>query len=182
LAKHFSGIEITTHYRFLVTLLTLAEKKPELKETANFFLEALNTIVPGTLFELKQLKIGSISFTEPLFDSVVEVVYKIMNKKEKIKVVDSDDEMTRKMKAMQKKIQDIKSKGKKMNEDSTDFESMFAAIIYEFPQYQLKDLFELNIFTFYYLFKYVGKIANYEVSKIAAGNGLAKKHKYFIEK
>ncbi len=180
--KYFTGIEIQTHYRFILTVLSLSEKRSELKEIADSIIDALNTLVPGVHFQNKQLKIDSINFTEQLFDSIVEVVYKIMNKKEKIKVIDGDDEMTLKMKAMQKKIQEIKTKGKKINEDSTDFESMFAALLYEFPQYKLQDLFELNIYTFYYLFKYVGKIANYEVSKIAAGNGLAKKHKYFIEK
>ena len=182
LKKYFTGIEINTHYRFIFTMLTLAEKKSELKETADSILEGLNVIVPGVHFENKQIKINSITMTEELFDLIVEVVYKVMNKKEKVKVVDSDDEMTRRMKEMQKKIQDIKSKGKKLDANSTNFEDMFAALLYEFPQYKLEDLFELNIYTFYYLFKYVGKIANYEVSKIAAGNGLAKKHKYFIEK
>jgi hypothetical protein len=105
-----------------------------------------------------------------------------MHKKAKVHIVDGDDEMTQKMKKMQQKIAEIKSKGKKVNESSTSFEDIFAALLYEFPQYKLEDLFELNIYTFYYLFRYVGKIANYEVSKVAAGNGLAKKHKYFIEK
>jgi len=182
LKKYFTGIEIKTHYRFILTILTLAEKRSELKETADSILEALNTLVPGIHFENKQLKIDSITLDEELFNLIIEVVYKIMNKKEKIKVVDGDDEMTRKMKEMQKRIQDIKTKGKRIDSNSTSFEDMFAALLYEFPQYKLADLFELNIYTFYYLFKYVGKIANYEVSKIAAGNGLAKKHKYFIEK
>jgi hypothetical protein len=180
--KYLSGIKIESHYQFILTVLTLAEKQEEVRETADYFLEALNHIVPGFSFRNKQLKIHSITVNEELFNTIVEILYKIMNKKEKIKIVDGDDEMTQKMKAMQKKIQEIKTKGKKMNEDSTDFESMFVALLYEFPQYKLEDLFELNIYTFYYLFKYVGKIANYEVSKIAAGNGLAKKHKYFIEK
>lgn len=182
LSKYFSGIEINSHFRFIVTLLTLSEKQNDLKYTAKFFLDALNCIVPGIVFESKQLKIHSISVNEDLFNLIIEVLYKTMNKKERIVINESDDEMTKKMKETQKKIQEIKTKGKKLDGDSTDFEDMFAALLYEFPQYQLKDLFELNVYTFYYLFKYVGKIANYEVSKIAAGNGLVKKHKYFIEK
>jgi hypothetical protein len=121
-------------------------------------------------------------FTVELFDLFLKIVFKIMNKKITEPVIETDDEMTKKMKAMQKRIQDIKRKGRKINEGSTKFEDMFAALLYEYPQYKMEDLFELNIYTFYYLFRYVGKIANYEVSKIAAGNGLTKKHKYFIEK
>jgi hypothetical protein len=128
------------------------------------------------------LVINDSTLTKEIFDYIFDIVFKIMHKKPKVKIVDGDDEMTQKMKKIQQKIAEIKSKGKKMNESSTSFEDIFAALLYEFPQYKLEDLFELNIFTFYYLFKYVGKIANYEVSKVAAGNGLAKKHKYFIEK
>lgn len=181
LQEYFTGVKIESHYHFIITLFTLAEKYAELRETKEFFIEALNLIVPGFKFE-KQLKIGSIPVNESLFELIIDVLNKIMDRKEKVKIVDIDDEMTRKMKAIQQKIQEIKTKGKKMDQNSTSFEDMFAALLYEYPQYKMEDLFELNIYTFYYLFKYVGKIANYEVSKIAAGNGLAKKHKYFIEK
>jgi short subunit fatty acids transporter len=163
-------------------VLTLSEKRSEAKQLANMFMEALEKIIPNIKFESKFLKINSILVNESLFSLIIEVVYLIMNKKPKIIISETDDEMTKKMKETQRKIQEIKTKGKKMNEQETSFEDMFAALLYEFPQYKLEDLFQLNIYTFYFMFKYIGKIANYEVSKIAAGNGLAKKHKYFIEK
>jgi len=182
LAKNFPNNEVTSHYNFIMIILTIAEKRPELKETSDLILDALASIIPNIHFENKSLKIGSIFVVEEIFDQIIEIVNQILGRKAQVKINETDDEMTQKMKAMQKRIQDIKTKGKRMNENSTSFEDMFAALLYEFPQYQLHDLFELNIYTFYYLFRYVGKIANYEVSKIAAGNGLSKKHKYFIEK
>jgi hypothetical protein len=182
LAKNFPNNEVTSHYNFIMIILTIAEKRPELKETSDLILDALASIIPNIHFENKSLKIGSIFVVEEIFDQIIEIVNQILGRKAQVKINETDDEMTQKMKAMQKRIQNIKTKGKRMNENSTSFEDMFAALLYEFPQYQLHDLFELNIYTFYYLFRYVGKIANYEVSKIAAGNGLSKKHKYFIEK
>jgi len=182
LIKFFPNVEIQNHYEFIMLVLTIGERKEELKDIADLIIESLNILVPGIIFKNKQLKIYDIVVDQILFEQIIEVIYKIMGKKEPIKINDTDDEMTRRMKETQRKIQEIKSKGKKMDGKTTDFEDMFAAIIYEFPQYKIEDLFDLNIYTFYYLFKYVGKIANYEVSKIAAGNGLSKKHKYFIEK
>jgi len=182
LKKFFPNVEIDSHYQFIMLLLTLGEKKETLKEIAELIINAMEILIPGISFQDRQLKIFDISVDEILFNQIIELIYKIMGRKEPIKINETDDEMTRRMKETQKRIQKIKSKGKRMDGNQTSFEDMFAAIIYEFPQYKLEDLFELNIYTLYYLFKYIGKIANYEVSKIAAGNGLAKKHKYFIEK
>ena len=173
---------IETHFDFIRTMCALSVSEKSVEELAKRFLVAMQMIVPEINLKNRFLLIKETILTQSMFDEIFRIVYRIMGKKEEIKILDSDDEMTRKMKAMQKKIQEIKSKGRKMNESSTKFEDMFAALLYEYPQYKMQDLFELNIHTFYYLFRYVGKIANYEVSKIAAGNGLSKKHKYFIEK
>jgi hypothetical protein len=153
-----------------------------IEDISSRFLKGLKVLIPDVYLKEKILMIKEHVFTETMFNEVLIVVNKIMGRKDKVKILDTDDEMTLKMKRMQERIAEIKQKGKRINENSTSFEDIFAAILYEFPQYKMEDLFELNIYTFYYLFKYVGKIANYEVSKIAAGNGLTKKHKYFIEK
>lgn len=182
LEKSFPLTEITSHYNFITIILTLAEKNKGLKDLANSIINGLKIIVPEIYFEAKQLKIKDISVNEKLFNQIIEVVYKILGK-EKIVINPDDDEFTRKEKEIKLRAQRIKAKGKKVGEGKgVKIEDWFAALIYEFPQYKIEDIFNLNIYTFHYLFKYVGKIANYEVSKIAAGNGLTKKHKYFIEK
>ena len=182
LQKFFPSVEITNHYKFMTLVLTLAEKKKELQELADLFLEALEVILPNIHFKQKVLFLGDISVNESLFNLIIDVIFMVLDRKPKIVINEDDDEMTKRMKQKQKKVEEIKRKGKKQNINTTSFEDMFAALLYEYPQYKLQDLFELNIYTFHFLFKYIGKIANYEVSKIAAGNGLAKKHKYFIEK
>ncbi len=174
--------ELKSHFEFIQLVCAISEVSEETKSLSQNFVTGLQKIVPAIDLKGKLLVINDSTLTKEIFDYIFDIVFKIMHKKPKVKIVDGDDEMTQKMKKIQQKIAEIKSKGKKMNESSTSFEDIFAALLYEFPQYKLEDLFELNIFTFYYLFKYVGKIANYEVSKVAAGNGLAKKHKYFIEK
>lgn len=173
---------IKSHFDFIRIICAMSDSDNLIKDISEKFLKSFKILIPDIYLDNKILMIKDQVFTETMFNEIMEIIYKIIGKKEVIKILDSDDEMTQKMKRMQEKIAEIKKKGKKMNDSSTSFEDIFAALLYEFPQYKMQDLFELNIYTFYYLFKYVGKIANYEVSKIAAGNGLTKKHKYFIEK
>ena len=174
--------ELKSHFEFIQLVCAISEVSEETRSLSKSFVSGLQKIVPEIELKGKLLTIKNFTLTKEIFDYIFDIVFKIMHKKPKVKIVDGDDEMTQKMKKVQQKIAEIKSKGRRMNESGTNFEDMFAALLYEYPQYKMEDLFELNIYTFYYLFKYVGKIANYEVSKIAAGNGLSKKHKYFIEK
>ena len=182
LKKYLKEHNIETHFDFIQLICGLSELSKETSELAKRFIESMQIILPEVSLKNKMVMIQDKIFTPELFELFLTIVFKIMHQKVPEKIIDTDDEMTRRMKDMKKRIQEIKNKGKRMNESSTKFEDMFAALLYEYPQYKMEDLFELNIYTFYYLFKYVGKIANYEVSKIAAGNGLTKKHKYFIEK
>ena len=182
LQKILEGYEVKSHYDFIHVILTLAEKREEAVDMAKSILGGLETLIPDVHFTNRQLHINDFYLSEELFEQIAEVVVGILGKKRKIVIEDGDDEMTRRMKETQQRIQQIKSKGRSVDRSQTNLQDIMAAILYEFPQYQLTDLFKLNIFTFYYLFRYVGRIANYEVSKIAAGNGLTKKHKYFIDK
>jgi hypothetical protein len=173
------GQEIKTHYEFLQILCLLAEANLETKQLVEKFISALQIIIPDINLNGKLIRIQDFILTPELFNDIDTVIFKILEK-ERIKVEPEDDEIEIRLKEQKLKVQKIKQNSRK--KDGLKFDDLFAAILYEFPQYKLEDIFELNIYTFYYLFKYVGRIANYEVSQIAAGNGLAKKHKYFIEK
>jgi hypothetical protein len=157
----------------------LGDTNIDTQKLAEKFAKAFKIIVPDINLEGKLLKIQDFILTPELFNDIDTIIFKILEK-ERIKIEPEDDEIEKRLKEQKLKIQRIKQNSRK--KDSLKFDDLFAAILYEFPQYKLEDIFELNIYTFYYLFKYVGRIANYEVSQIAAGNGLAKKHKYFIEK
>jgi hypothetical protein len=173
------GQEIKTHYEFLQILCLLAEANLETKQLVEKFISALQIIIPDINLNGKLIRIQDFILTPELFNDIDTVIFKILEK-ERIKIEPEDDEIEIRLKEQKLKVQKIKQNSRK--KDGLKFDDLFAAILYEFPQYKLEDIFELNIYTFYYLFKYVGRIANYEVSQIAAGNGLAKKHKYFIEK
>lgn len=181
ISKSIEGVEIKDHYDFLILALTLGEHRKEMKGFYNLINNSLKLILPEFEFSGKQMFIDNTLLTKKLFKQINEILFKILEK-EQIVIYETDDEFTKKEKEAKLKVQKIKKNSQKNSNKGTKLEDIFAAIIYEFPQYKISDLFELNIYTFYYLFKNVGKIANYEVSKIAAGNGLSKKHKYFIEK
>lgn len=181
LEKIISNTKLKSHYDFLHIVFSLSEKIPEFKTLKNNLLEGLLYLNEKFNFN-KILRIDDVIITPEIFELILDVVFMSLDK-EKTKIDEKDDEFTRMEKEAKMRAERIRKNAKKNDkEDKDSLNDMLVAILYEFPQYQLKDLFQLNVYTIYYLFKYVGKIANYEVSKIAAGNGLAKKHKYFIEK
>jgi len=185
----FVGYKLTSHFDFIRILSAVSERQEEVKSLFNNIRKGLQIILPDSYFEKDRFFIEKeIEADRKLFDEIIEITYTSMNKKfiKQENIDEEEDEikkMQKKAKMMAQKIRQKSKKDETSEEKSTkDFEDMLAAVIYEFPQYKLHDLFDLNIYTLHYLFRYVGKIANYEVSKIAAGNGLTKKHKYFIEK
>jgi hypothetical protein len=184
LKKGFVGIEITSHYELIKILLVLSKRQDDLKDLSKSFISAFKIILPDFFLDDFLNVNKNIRLTKSLFDEIIFILYESLDKK-KITINEDDDEFTRIEKEAMLRAQRIREKSRELKGDSdnrTKLEDIIAAIIYEYPQYKLEDVFELNIYTLNYLFKYIGKIANYEVSKIAAGNGLSKKHKYFIEK
>lgn len=179
--KIIPDYELKNHYSFITLICSLSDTTNDAKKLSDKFIKSLKIMLPDIELKNKIMTINGIPFSEDIYNIFLEIVFKTMHIKQREEILEDDDPMTIRMKELKNKAQKIRQKNKK-NVKGTEFEDMFASIIYEFPQYKLEDLFKLNIYTFYYLFKYVGKIANYEVSKIAAGNGLTKKHKYFIEK
>lgn len=182
--QNFMGYEVNNHYDFIIMACALGEKRQEIEELRNSFLNALQILIPGVKFSNKFLKINDEIFTKEIFEEVVEVLFKIL-KKERIVIKETDDEFTRKTKEIKIRTQKIKRTGKKENEGSITIDNLLIMIIEKFPQYKLSDLFNLNIYTFYYLFEYVGRIEQYEVSKLAYATGNTKKGyklKHFIDK
>jgi hypothetical protein len=175
--------QIDTHYKFFRTVFNFKEKNSDYSEISNSILNGMKIFLPDFKWKDEKFFIQeNIEMTEKLFNEIIDIVFKSIGK-DRITILEDDDEFTRIEKQAALRAKRIRENGSKNeSKKGSKIEDMFVAVIYEFPQYTLKDLFELNIYTLHYLFKYVGKIANYEVSKIAAGNGLTKKHKYFIEK
>jgi hypothetical protein len=183
LQKGFIGLEIKSHYELIKILMVLSKRQEDLKNLVASFIAAFKILLPEFFLD-NFLNINKeIKLNKQLFDEIISILYVSLDKK-RIIIKEEDDEFTKLEKEAALRAQKIREKSRnKSTEKGTNFlEDMIASVIYEFPQYKLEDVFELNLYTLNYLFKYIGKIANYEVSKIAAGNGLSKKHKYFIEK
>lgn len=183
LSKMIPQAEIKSHFGFIRTVCILGKRKEEIKDFANSLEKGLKKIIPDISFSGQIFYIQERVLNNEIFEEILETIYKIMEK-EKILIKEKDDEFTKREKMIKLRAQRLRKNGKKEKEkeEGSGLKNVIASIIYEFPQYKVEDIFNLNIYTFNYLTKYIGKIANYEVSKIAAGNGLTKKHKYFIEK
>lgn len=96
---------------------------------------------------------------------------------------EEDDEFTKAEKRHCLLLQKLKKKKEQSVDDTMQvFEQMCAGILYHFQQFKLKDLFELNLYTFNYLFSQIGKITSYEVNKAMFAAGNTKTLKHFIEK
>ena len=173
------------HFDLIILLLTLNKKNESIKQISSSVLEGFQYFIPEINFNAI-LKIKDKVVTKRIFYKIIEIIFKMFDKKY-IYIKEEDDEFTKrekqaKIRAMNIRANAKEKRGLKKTERGT-LEKMLGGILYEFPQYKLEDLFELNLYTVYYLFSFVGKIANYEISKIAYGNGLLKrgKHKHFTE-
>lgn len=181
LKKDINGFEIKNHLDFIELVFTIINDTNQ-KTVRTQIYNSFKKIIPKTNFTNNKIHFGNIELDNKILQDIRKIILKMFNKniEEFEEVEENEDPKMAEFRAMKSKIAKMKE-NKRKNSNSLGFKDMFAAILYEFPQYKLEDLFELNIYNFYYLFEYIGKIANYEVSKIAAGNGIAKKHKYFIE-
>lgn len=170
---------ISSHYDFISLIGSFSKLYPDVKNILNIYEKALQFLIEGVTFNRNFFYINEdIIITPTLFNQINEVLFKSLDK-EYISITTEDDEWTKREKAARLRAEQIRAKSKKEGSNMLD---LIAAILYEFQQYKIEDILNFNIFTFNYLFKYIGKISNYQISQIATGNGLTKKHKYFIEK
>lgn len=184
LKKFFDGVVINSKLDFLTIITALGKQKEELKVLSNSFRKSLKLILPESFFNGIYFLNETVQLNDLMFEDILNVVFASLDKKV-ISITEEDDEFTRIEKEAALRAQKIRENSKNKEEENFDvnnnIEKMLTSVIYEFPQYKLEDVFELNLYTLNHLFKQVGKIANYEVSKIATGNGLSKKHSYFVE-
>lgn len=183
LGKMIPQVEISSHFNFIGLILALGKRREEIKDFRNSLISALSFLLEGFSVTENLMKFDSGTYmNRELFDSIQEILLESMGREKPIVIKEDDDEFTRREKEAEKRVRRIKESAKKeSNKDKNYFEDMLATILYEFPQYKLEDLFNMNMYTVTFLYKNAGKIANYEVMKIAAGNGLTKTFKYFTE-
>jgi hypothetical protein len=91
------------------------------------------------------------------------------------------DPIAQRMKDSEDKIKKIKEK--KQNTDSEgklELDKAVIAVIKEFNQ-SMEQVMNMNIYTILWYYNYALRFNNYRIETIAYGNGLIKKHRYFIE-
>lgn len=183
--KMLPGVEIKNHFNFISLILALGERRMEIKELKDSIIVGLSIILPE--FEVSS---GLIKFKNDLyldsdlFKLIQDLILESIGKEKPIVISEDDDEFTRREKEAEMRVRKIKESAQKKSQEKDNksgIDDMIAALLYEYPQFKINDLFNMNMYTIQYLYSYVGKIANYEVMKVAAGNGLAKKFKYFTE-
>jgi len=172
--------EVKSHYSYLHLVFSLAEKIEVFKNMSKSILKGFQVLIHNFDFR-NSFVIDDIFVDRKLFEDIIEVLF-LTIEKEIIIIKEEEDEFTKAEKKAKLRAQKIKNNSK-TNKKGTKIESMIIGVIHEFPQYKIKDILEMNLYTFYYLFSYIGKISNYEIGQIAVGNGLlkSKKHKHYIE-
>lgn len=178
-----AGYEFENHYKLILFLSIIGPRTGgDIGDITKLILEGLRYFIPELTISNGFMKIQEEHIQKEHFENIIEIIFKMFDKEYEL-IKEEDDEFTRREKERKRQIERIRSNSRKNKGEEQGLESMLAGILYEFPQYKLEDLFNLNLYCIYYLFRYVGKIANYEISKIAYGNGLMKKgtHKHFIE-
>lgn len=87
------------------------------------------------------------------------------------------DEFEKMLKEREAKVKRIKQK---VEDGNLELDKVLAAVSKEY-QFTIDDMLPMNMFTIFWYYTHALKFNNYRVETIAAGNGLIKKHKYFIE-
>lgn len=85
------------------------------------------------------------------------------------------------MKESEAKIRRIKQKRQEQFQESRfSLENTIAAVMKEF-HFKFDEVLAMNMYTIFWYYNMALRYNNYRVETIAYGNGLIKKHKYFIE-
>lgn len=117
------------------------------------------------------------------FDFIV-TVWKISLGLEKLEVLTKEKDVEPELDEFEKRIRDNESKinkiKQKVESESLELDKVVIAVMKEF-NLKIEEVLSLNLFTVFWYYVHALKINNYRVETIAFGNGLIKKHKYFIE-
>lgn len=174
-------VPVKNHSEFIHLINSFSVANENLAVLSEKIINGLKELNEGFHFK-NALKIDDIVVDNELLNQIIEVLLLSMNRK-KTMIYEDDDEFTRAEKAAKIRAERIRRNSK--GEKGASIEDMIAGILYAFPQYKIEDLMQKNLYTIYYLFGYIGRIANYEVEIVAFGNGLVKKgqkFKHFIDK
>ena len=97
LSKMIPQAEIKSHFGFIRTVCILGKRKEEIKDFANSLEKGLKKIIPDISFSGQIFYIQERVLNNEIFEEILEIIYKIMEK-EKILIKEGDDEFTKREK------------------------------------------------------------------------------------
>ena len=175
LQKQFIFIpDLATHFQLFNTILSLSNEYPQLSHYVENIVNGFNLLSVPLKAEKTYYTINSIQLTFDLFQFFRQTILESMCQK----INDAYAAIDSRYAEAEKKINKIKKS--QINARSGDLMATIASIIHEF-HLSIEEIKNLNFYQFSRLARYVPKIVNYNITTIAAGNGLTKKIHYFTE-
>lgn len=141
-------------------------------------------VFPNITVEKSSMQVNNIEITDEQFDLLFDMfligcnflTFEDFEKKEE---EDEEDDAVKEFLRKQREYEEKLKKMKKNKTDQIEFDKMAICIMSYFPQYKLKDLLELNYYTYFKLYEWSIKREYQFVTDVAAGNGLiGDKHSY----
>lgn len=146
-------------------------------------MQCLNMIISDFKYVDDSFYSGETLIIDEIFDIICDYVAvaigginmsEVKKKKELANLSPEERAWEERKRMHESKIRKSKNKAGKL----ISLDIILACLTYEF-HISLQDLYEMNKYTVYFLYSQVGKISNYEVTKIAAGTGnLGSKNKH----
>ena len=169
--------KIANKLELLMYLLNSELYLAEIVETLHKLIKDVSVRTTGLFY--KDYSIQPQEFEWLLNSWLISLGIKSFDEKpEELDVVLSD--MDRKMKESEEKIKRIKQKREEETNSELSLDKILAAVMKEF-RLKMSELLEMNLFSIFWYYNMSLRYNNYRVETIAYGNGLIKKHKYFIE-
>jgi hypothetical protein len=125
-----------------------------------------------------QMYWGSRIISKDVFDLFCDYISITLGVKKiedlKLIITDDMDEITKRQIMLERKIAATKAKDPSGGGNIT-FDLIMAGVCHEFG-YSFADMYEMTPYSIYFMYSQIGKIMNYSINNVAAGNGLLKKN------
>lgn len=186
-------IQVDSSYEVLLTIIKVEYKK-------DLILKYFKKLFPNLNYEASQFKCDGMPLSQEEYEILLDFLLVSCAEKDfdtfmkQIEGSTKDEEVIsesqKRFKALQEKIEQAKKKNKKEIKNKKDdkpdkssaitIDQIVIAILYEFSNLAINDVYDMNMVTLLEFWKYVSKVVDTQIQIVAAGNGNVKKFTYFI--
>lgn len=174
--KNFEEFKVKNRYDLLMMFIKNQMYIDEIFTTVNKYIVDAKIENAGIMINGDRLILDELAF--------IIQAWRIALGAEDIKVLDPAKEVEPELDEFEKMLKEREAKVKrikqKVEDSNLELDKVLAAISKEY-QFTIDDILPMNLFTIFWYYMHALKYNNYRVETIAAGNGLLKNHKYFIE-